>query len=84
MSKAVFFRVLGVYWVLHTLNVSQIVFQEALQEFRNILRMHIINGMLRHAFLRVGEDISLQNIMLPPFTFCSVCLSILFFACQHE
>ena len=24
------------------------------------------NGMLRHAFLRVGKDISLQQILLPP------------------
>ena len=26
--------------------------------------------MLRHAFLRVGEDISLQHILLPPLSFC--------------
>ena len=42
--------------------------------------------MLCHKFLRVGENISLQNILLPPLIFCSVCLFILFFiaCCQHE
>ena len=35
--------------------------------------------MLLHAFLRVGEDICLKHILLPPLSFCSVCLSILFF-----
>ena len=41
------------------------------------------NGMLRHAYLRVGEDISLQHILIPPLSFCSVCLSsiLLFIAC---
>ena len=27
-------------------------------------KMHSLNGMLRHAYLRVGEDISLQHILL--------------------
>ena len=41
------------------------------------------NGMLRHTFLRVGEDIFLQHILLPPLSFCYVCLSsiLLFIAC---
>ena len=35
------------------------------------------NGMFRHPFLRVGEDISSQHILLPPCNYCSVGLSLL-------
>ena len=38
-----------------------------------------LNGMLRHSFLRLGEDIVLQHILLPPLSLslCLVTLSCL-------
>ena len=35
----------------------------------------VSNGMLRHSFLRVGEDISLQHFIVPSFTFL-LCLAV--------
>ena len=36
---------------------------------------HLFNRMLRHSFLRVGEDIFLQYFILPPFKFL-LCFSL--------
>ena len=41
----------------------------------DIVRKNKRNGMLRHAFLRVGEDISLQHFIVPSFKFL-LCLSV--------
>ena len=40
----------------------------------DIVRKNKRNGMLRHTFLRVGEDISLQHFIVPSFKFL-MCLS---------
>ena len=40
------------------------------------------NGILRHAFLRVGEDISMQHFISPSFNFL-LCLSLYLFLYLH-
>ena len=41
------------------------------------------NGMLHHTFLRVGEDISWQNIFLPPLTLSFALFVYLFLLVSH-
>ena len=70
--------------ILHNIPVfeSTFLFSQYLTLFLQFLSLIYFsdgNGMLRHAFLRVGEGISWQHILPPPWNQCSVCLSALFF-----
>ena len=42
---------------------------------QQIVHLKSKNGMLRHSFLRVGEDISLQHFIVPSFSFL-LCLAV--------